>query len=90
MISNIFEGGKVEDSSQKSDPGEDLNKVCTSSASCTPTDNNDKKTGKNVSNGTHKDSALSINSEKGDVSAKQSKLKKKRVRQQVTVAKEMI
>lgn len=73
MISNIFEGGKVEDSSQKSDPGEDLNKVCTSSASCTPTDNNDKKTGKNVSNGTHKDSALSINSEKGDVSAKQSK-----------------
>ncbi|CAM4699981.1 unnamed protein product [Leuciscus chuanchicus] len=73
MISNIFEGGKVEDSSQKSDPGKDLNKVCTSSASCTRTDNNnDKKTGKNVGNGTHKDSALSINSEKGDVSAKQS------------------
>lgn len=72
MISNIFEGGKVEDSSQKSDPGEDLNKVCTSSASFTHTDNNDKKTGKNVGNGTHKDSALSINSEKGDVSAKQS------------------
>lgn len=72
MISNIFESGKVEDSSQKSDPGKDLNKVCTSSASCTHTDNNDKKTGKNVGNGTHKDSALSINSEKGDVSAKQS------------------
>ncbi|KAK7147496.1 hypothetical protein R3I94_010123 [Phoxinus phoxinus] len=72
MISNIFEGGKVEDSSQKSDPGKDLNKVCTSSASCTHTDNNDKKTGKNVGNGTHKDSALFINSEKGDVSAKQS------------------
>ncbi|XP_077067075.1 uncharacterized protein LOC143720953 isoform X2 [Siphateles boraxobius] len=71
MISNIFEGGKVQDSSQKSDPGKDLNKVCTSSASCTHTENNDKKTSKNVGNGTHKDSALSINSEKGDVSAKQ-------------------
>ncbi|XP_056123736.1 homeobox-like protein HDP1 [Rhinichthys klamathensis goyatoka] len=73
MISNIFEGGKVEDSSQKSD-SKDLNKVCTSSASCTHSDNNDKKTGKNVGNGTHKDSALSINSEKGDVSAKQSNI----------------
>ncbi|XP_039535565.1 uncharacterized protein si:dkey-92i15.4 [Pimephales promelas] len=71
MISNIFEGGKVEDSSQKSD-SKDLNKVCTSSASCTHTDNNDEKKGINVGNGTHKDSALSINSEKCDVSAKQS------------------
>ncbi|XP_067304909.1 dentin sialophosphoprotein isoform X2 [Pseudorasbora parva] len=60
MISDIFEAGKVEDSSQKGDP------------SYSNTDITDKKTGKHLDNGTRKDSALSINSEKGDVSAKQS------------------
>lgn len=71
MINNIS-AVKVEDSSQKCDPGKDLNKVCTSSASGIHTDIDDKKTGTNLGNCTRKDSALSINSDKGDVSAKQS------------------
>ncbi|XP_048009148.1 dentin sialophosphoprotein [Megalobrama amblycephala] len=74
MISNISKG-KVEDSSQKCDPGKDLNKVCTSSASGIHIDTDDKKTGKNLGNCTLKDSALSISSEKGDLSAKQSNAK---------------
>ncbi|XP_067260618.1 uro-adherence factor A [Chanodichthys erythropterus] len=71
MISNISKG-KVEDSSQKCDPCKDLNKVSTSSASGIHIDTDDKKTGTNLGNCTLKDSALSISSEKGDVSAKQS------------------
>ncbi|KAI2655299.1 Pro-interleukin-16 [Labeo rohita] len=65
----VFEGGKVEDSSQKSDPSEDLNKASISSASYTHTNTDDKETGKTLSKDTRKDSTLPIVSEKGDVSA---------------------
>ncbi|XP_016387773.1 uncharacterized protein LOC107723583 [Sinocyclocheilus rhinocerous] len=66
----FFEGGKVEDSSQKSDPSKDLNKACTSSASDTHTNTDGKETGNTLSKDTSKDSTLPISSEKGDASAK--------------------
>ncbi|XP_016376091.1 uncharacterized protein LOC107714676 isoform X1 [Sinocyclocheilus rhinocerous] len=65
----FFEGGKVEDSSQKSDSSKDLNKACTS-AIYTHTNTDDKETGKTLSKDTCKDSTLPSSSEKGDVSAK--------------------
>ncbi len=66
----FFEGGKVENSSQKSDPSKDLNKACTSSASYTHTNTNDKETGQILSKDTRKDTTLPSSSEKGDVSVK--------------------
>ncbi len=69
----FFEGGKVENSSQKSDPSKDLNKACTSSASYTHTNTNDKETGQILSKDTRKDTTLPSSSEKGDVSVKKLK-----------------
>ncbi len=66
----FFKGGKVEDSIQKSDPSKDLNKACTSSASYTHTNTDEKKTGQILSKDTCKDSTLPSSSEKGDVSVK--------------------
>ncbi|KAL1259389.1 hypothetical protein QQF64_009966 [Cirrhinus molitorella] len=66
---SFFEFGKVEDSSQKSEPSKDLNKACTSSASYSHTNTDNNETSK-VSKDTHKDSTLPISSEKGDVSVK--------------------
>uniref|UniRef100_A0A8C2AUD0 PDZ domain-containing protein n=1 Tax=Cyprinus carpio TaxID=7962 RepID=A0A8C2AUD0_CYPCA len=65
----FFKGGKVEDSSQKGDPSEDLNKASTS-ASYTHTNTDDKETGKTLSKDTRKDSTLPSSPEKDDVSAK--------------------
>ncbi|XP_073703523.1 uncharacterized protein [Garra rufa] len=65
----FFEGGKVEDSSQKSDPGKDLNNACTTSASYGPTTTDDNETGK-ASKDTCKDLTHPISSEKSDVSVK--------------------
>ncbi|XP_052475045.1 uncharacterized protein LOC128030974 [Carassius gibelio] len=65
----FFEGGKVEDSSQKSDPSKDLNKACTSSASDTHTNTDDKDTGNTLSKDSSKDSTFPISSEKADVSS---------------------
>ncbi|KAL0172236.1 hypothetical protein M9458_032547, partial [Cirrhinus mrigala] len=64
-----FEDGKVEDSSQRSDPSKDLNKASISSASYTHTNTDDKETGKTLSEDTRKDSTLPIGSEKSDLSA---------------------
>ncbi|XP_026140419.1 general transcriptional corepressor trfA-like [Carassius auratus] len=65
----FFEGGKVEDSRQKSYPSKDLNKACTST-SFTHTNTDDKESCKTSSEDTRKDSTLSSSSEKGDVSTK--------------------
>lgn len=66
----FFEGGKVEDLSQKSDPRKDLNKACTSFASYTHTNTDDKETDKILSKDTRNDSTLPSSSENSDVSAK--------------------